>query len=94
MTDYSNYSSSQLHEQKQAFRDIINEQRENYRNMRRVGATDDARSISEHLNALYLNALYHDIEEINEELTSRREKREADRARREMRSERRKDRLG
>ena len=71
MTDYSNYSSSQLHELKQAFRDIISEQRENYRNMRRVGATDDARSISEHLNALY-----HDIGEINEELTSRREKRE------------------
>lgn len=89
MTDYSNYSSSQLHEQKQVFRDIINEQRENYRAMRTVGATDDARSIREHLDALY-----HDVEEINEELTSRREKREADRARREMRSERRKDRLG
>jgi len=87
MTDYSNYSSSQLHEQKQAFREIVNEQRENYRNMRRVGATDDARSISEHLNALY-----HDIEEINEELTRRRQKREADRARREMHDERRTDR--
>jgi hypothetical protein len=86
MTDYSNYSSSQLHEQKQILRDIIGEQRQNRQEMIRLGATDDKRSIEAHLMALY-----HDIDEINEELTRRREAKEARLARQQMRDAKRKD---